>query len=147
MGIKIGKLPGPNTQAFLSLSQRLSPDMKEGGRIIAITSAGATRAIPDYAAVGASKAALEALVRHLALELAPRGITVNAICPGLVDTKALRAFQNKAQMLAWTEKRTPNGRLTAPKDVADTALFLAGPMAGMIQGQTIIVDGGYGIVG
>jgi enoyl-[acyl-carrier protein] reductase III len=135
-----------NALAFLKLAQGFAPTMPSGGRLLALTSAGATSAIDNYALVGASKAALESLVRHLAAELGPRGITVNAICPGVVDTPALEHFPNREQLLSVATMRTPNGRLATPADVADVALLLASPRAKMIQGQTIVVDGGYGIL-
>ena len=135
-----------NARAFLALTQALVPTMPSGGRVMALTSAGALRAIENYAAVGASKAAMEALVRHLAVELGPRGITVNAICPGVVDTKALTHFPNREQLLEISRVRTPNGRIATPQDVANVALLLASDLASMIQGQTISVDGGYSVL-
>ncbi len=136
-----------NAGTLLPLVQRCVPMMPEGaGKIIAVSSLGATRAIPNYTAVGASKAALESLVRHLALELAPRGINVNAISAGIVDTEALKHFPNREDLIAQTTKRTPAGRLTLPEDVADAVLFLVSPLARMIHGQTLIVDGGYSIL-
>lgn len=135
-----------NAVAFLRLAQKLAPAMPAGGRLIALTSAGATRALDNYASIGASKAALESLVRHLAVELGPRGITVNALCPGVVDTRALTHFPNRETILEMARARTPNGRIATPADVADVALFLASPQAAMIQGQTIVVDGGYSIL-
>jgi len=137
-----------NAGALIPLSQHAARLMgKEGGHIIAVSSLGAVRAIPNYAAVGASKAALESLVRHLAIELAPAGIRVNAISAGVVDTDALKHFSNRAQLLEESARRTPAGRLTEPTDVADTALFLASPLADMMIGQTVVVDGGYSIMG
>lgn len=135
-----------NATAFLRLAQKLAPTMPPGGRLLALTSAGATRALENYASIGASKAALESLVRHLALELGPKGITVNALCPGVVDTRALEHFPNRETILDMARARTPNGRIATPADVADVALFLASPAASMIQGQTIVVDGGYSIL-
>ncbi len=135
-----------NAKAFLELTTALAPSMPEGGRIMALSSAGATRAIENYAMVGASKAALEALVRHFAQALGPRGITVNALCPGVVDTGALQHFPNREQLLEVAAYRTPNGRIATPADVADVAVLLASPLARMIQGQTIAVDGGYSIL-
>lgn len=118
-----------------------------GGKIVAVSSLGAIRAIPNYTAVGASKAALESLVRHISLELAPRGININSISAGIVDTEALKHFPNREEMLSGTAARTPAGRLTAPQDVADAVLFLVSPLADMIHGQSIVVDGGYSILG
>lgn len=135
-----------NALALLKLAQGFAPTMPSGGRIMALSSAGATHAIENYALIGASKAALESLVRHLAAELGPNGITVNALCPGVVDTPALKHFPNREQLLSVAKMRTPNGRLATPKDVADVALLLASPRASMIQGQTIVIDGGYSIL-
>ena len=136
-----------NAAALLPLAQGGVPLMGDGGHIIAVSSLGARRAIPNYAAVGASKAALESLVRHLAIELAPRGVLVNAVSAGVVDTDALKHFPNRDQLLGESARRTPRGRLTEPADVADTVLFLVSPLASMMVGQTIIVDGGYSIMG
>ncbi|MBD3161884.1 MAG: enoyl-[acyl-carrier-protein] reductase FabL [Candidatus Eisenbacteria bacterium] len=136
-----------NAGTLLPLVQRAVPLMsREGGKIVAVSSLGATRAIPNYTAVGASKAALESLVRHLSLELAPQGINVNAISAGIVDTEALRHFPNRSELIETTSSRTPAGRLTEPEDVADTVLFLVSPLAKMIHGQTVVVDGGYSIL-
>jgi len=134
-----------NARALLTLTQNAMLCMTEGGRIIAVSSLGAVRAIENYAAVGASKAAMESLVRHLAVELGPRGIRVNVISAGAVDTEALKRFPNRAEILDITREKTPLGRLTTPDDVADVALFLCSDLATMIQGQTVVVDGGYSI--
>lgn len=134
-----------NARALLTLTQEAVPIMPEGGRIIAVSSLGAARAIENYTAVGASKAALESLVRHLAVELGPRKITVNTISAGAVDTEALKKFPNRGEILDATLKRTPLGALTTPEDVADLALFLCSDLAKMIHGQTVVVDGGYSI--
>ena len=132
-----------NAAALLPLVQRAVPLMADGGQVIAVSSLGAVRAIPQYAAVGASKAALESLVRHLAVELAPRGIRVNAVSAGVVDTDALKHFPNRAQILEERARRTPAGRLVEPDDVADVVLWLASSLSHMVIGQTITVDGGY----
>ncbi len=136
-----------NARALLLLAQQVVPMMGTGGRIIAVSSIGATRAIPNYTVVGASKAALESLVRHLAVEFGPLGITVNTISAGVVDTDALKKFPNREAILSASMARTPLGRLTTPEDVADVALLLCSPLAGMIHGQTVVVDGGYAIHG
>lgn len=136
-----------NAAALLSLAQHSLPLMEgRDGSIVAVSSLGAVRAIPNYAAVGASKAALESLVRHLAVELAPRGIRVNAISAGVVDTDALKHFPNREQLLSESARRTPAGRLIEPKDVADSVLFLVSPLAKMVIGETLVVDGGYSVV-
>lgn len=137
-----------NAGALLSLAQHCATLMAgRGGHIVAVSSLGAVRAIPNYAAVGASKAALESLVRHLAIELAPRGVRVNAISAGVVDTDALKHFPNRTQLLEESARRTPAGRLTEPADVAQAVLFLVSPLASQMVGQTIVVDGGYSIMG
>ena len=136
-----------NARALLTLIQHGVPLMKRGSRVIAVSSLGAIRAIENYTAVGASKAALESLVRHLAVELGRMGINVNTVSAGAVDTDALKHFPNREQILAAAMERTPLGRLTTPDDVADIALFLCSNLATMIQGQVITVDGGYAIRG
>jgi enoyl-[acyl-carrier protein] reductase III len=137
-----------NAGALLSLAQHCATLMAgRGGHIVAVSSLGAVRAIPNYAAVGASKAALESLVRHLAIELAPKGVRVNAISAGVVDTDALKHFPNRTQLLEESARRTPAGRLTEPADVAQAVLFLVSPLASQMVGQTIVVDGGYSIMG
>jgi enoyl-[acyl-carrier protein] reductase III len=136
-----------NAKTLLTLTQGLvcgaEPLMGAGGRIVALSSLGAERAIPMYAAVGASKAAMESLARNLALELGPTGITVNVVSPGVVVTRALDHFPNRDQLIEVAKARTPLGRLTKPEDVPGIVLFLASDEAGMISGQTIHVDGGY----
>lgn len=136
-----------NARALLTLVQRALPLMGSGARVMAVSSLGSVRAIENYTTVGASKAALESLVRHLAVELGPRGINVNTISAGAVDTDALKHFPNREEILRAAIERTPLGRLTTPGDVADVALFLCSDLAGMIQGQVITVDGGYAIRG
>lgn len=136
-----------NARAFISLAQRAIPLMgDQGGAIVAVSSLGATHAIPFYGAVGASKAALEALVRHLAIENAAKGIRVNVVSGGAVDTDALKFFPNREEILAESLKSTPAGRLVTPDDMADVVLFLVSPLAAMVHGQTLIVDGGRSIV-
>jgi enoyl-[acyl-carrier protein] reductase III len=137
-----------NAGALLSLAQHAVTLMgPKGGHIVAVSSLGAVRAIPNYAAVGASKAALESLVRHLAIELAPRGVRVNALSAGVVDTDALKHFPNRLQILEESARRTPAGRITEPSDVAQAVLFLVSPLSSMMVGQTVVVDGGYSIMG
>lgn len=136
-----------NAGTLLPLTQHSLPLMgDEGGHIIAVSSLGSVRALPNYAAVGASKAALESLIRHLAVELAAKNIKVNAVSAGVVDTDALKHFPNRDQMLYASRAKTPTGRLTTPDDVANTVLFLCSHLATQIQGQTIVVDGGYSIL-
>lgn len=118
-----------------------------GGRILALSSAGAHVAWPAYGAVSAAKAALEAHVRQLALELAPRGMTANALCPGVCDTPALRKIPGWERLLADAQTRNPHGRATTPDDVARVVAFFAGDGAAWINGVVLPVDGGEGIAG
>lgn len=134
-----------NARALLTLVQQAVPLMPLGGRIMAVSSLGSVRAVENYTAVGASKAALESLVRHMAVELGPKGINVNTISAGAVDTEALKKFPNRQIILDTALARTPLGRLTTPGDVADVSLFLCSELAKMISGQTLVVDGGYSI--
>jgi enoyl-[acyl-carrier protein] reductase III len=115
------------------------------GRIVNISSLGSGRVLKNYAAVGISKAALEALTRYLAVELAPLGIAVNAVAGGLVETDALRHFDRRDAMLADARARTPAGRMLQPDDLTAAILFLLSPQARMIVGQTLIVDGGFSL--
>jgi enoyl-[acyl-carrier protein] reductase III len=118
---------------------------RRGGAIVSLSSPGSFRVLPDYVVVGASKAALEALTRYLAIELAPLGIVVNAVSPGIVATDALRHFDasRDGTVLEAALRATPAGRLVTPDDVAAVVAFLCTPEACMIRGQTILVDGGY----
>jgi enoyl-[acyl-carrier protein] reductase III len=121
--------------------------MSAGGRVMALSSLGAHRAIPNYAFIGASKAALEALVRSLSLELAGAGITANTISAGVVDTDALKHFPNRTQLLDEYQSHSLAARPLMPEDVANVIYLLCLPEAAMINGQTIVVDAGYSIVG
>ena len=136
-----------NALALNLLATALAPHMPRGGRLIALSSLGAARALPDYAFVGASKAALEALVRSLALELGGRGITVNTVRAGIVDTEALRVFPQRDALLAGFAARAPLGPTLSPADVAGAVYLLCLPEAALITGQTLVVDGGYSIAG
>jgi enoyl-[acyl-carrier protein] reductase III len=135
-----------NARAFFTLARHAAPRMQPGSSIVAISSLGSRRVLDNYVLVGASKAALEALVRYLAVELSPKDIHVNAVSAGLVETGALEYFPDRDQMLASYRERTPAGRLVEPRDVAEVVCFLASPAAGMIRGQTVVVDGGYSVV-
>ncbi len=113
------------------------------GRIVALSSIGAERVLKDYASVGTSKAALEAMCRQLACELGPRGVNVNVVRCGLCDTGILNYVPERARIIAETLARTPAGRLVLPEDVAELVLFALAPEARMITGQILNVDGGY----
>ncbi len=121
--------------------------MSAGGRVVALSSLGAERAIPNYAFIGASKAALEALVRSLSLELAPYGINVNTVSAGVVDTDALKYFPNREQLLAEYQAHSLADRPLTPQDVANAIYLLCLPEAAMINGHTLFVDAGYSRVG
>ena len=121
--------------------------MSAGSRVVALSSLGAHRAIPNYAFIGASKAALEALVRSLSLELAEAGISVNTVSAGVVDTDALKHFPNREQLLDEYQAHSLAARPLTPQDVANAVYLLCLPEAEMIKGQTIFVDAGYSIVG
>ena len=133
-----------NARALLSLARAAAPSMPEGSSIVAISSLGSSRVLPNYILVGTSKAALEALVRYLAVELAPRGIRVNTVSAGVVETEALDHFPNREEMLE-LGRQTPAGRMVEPGDVADAVLFLTSPQAAMVVGHTLVVDGGYSL--
>jgi enoyl-[acyl-carrier protein] reductase III len=135
-----------NARALLGLARAAAPSMRPGSSIVGISSLGSTRVLENYGLVGTSKAALESLVRYLAVELAPRGIRVNAVSAGVVETQALDHFPNRQQMLEMAQTRTPAGRMVEPNDVADVVTFLCSPAAAMICGQTVIVDGGYSLL-
>lgn len=121
--------------------------MPKGGRVIALSSLGAHRAIPNYAFIGASKAALEALVRSLSLELAVFGITVNTVSAGVVDTDALKHFPNREQLLDEYQAHSLSDRPLLAQDVADAVYLLCLPEASMINAHTLFVDAGYSRVG
>ena len=135
-----------NSRALLSLARACAPDMKPGSSIVGVSSPGSTRVLDNYILVGTSKAALESVVRYLAVELAPRGIRVNAVSAGVVETEALDHFPNREQMLRAAQQRTPAGRMVEPDDVASAVAFLCSPDAAMVCGHTLIVDGGYSLL-
>jgi enoyl-[acyl-carrier protein] reductase III len=134
-----------NARALLQLARVAAPQMQPGASIVAISSLGAQRVLENYILVGTSKAALESLVRYLAVELAPRGIRVNAVSGGVVETGALDHFPNREEMLK-AGAANPVGRLVEPDDIAGAVAFLCSPDAGMVCGQTLIVDGGFSLL-
>lgn len=135
-----------NARSLLFCAQQAVPLMQRNGagHIISISSPGSERVLPDYVVVGASKAALEALTRYLAVELAPQNIHVNAVSPGVVETDALQHFASlkDEDIIPKAIAATPAGRLVKPEDVAGVVNLLCSKDAAMIHGQTIIVDGG-----
>ena len=132
-----------NARALLSLVRVAAPQMPAGSSIVAISSLGSQRVLDNYSLIGTSKAALEALVRYLAVELAPE-IRVNAVSAGVVETGALDHFPNRDEMLRMGAAN-PVGRLVAPEDVAGAVAFLCSPDAEMVRGHVLVVDGGFSL--
>jgi enoyl-[acyl-carrier protein] reductase III len=137
-----------NARSVLIGAQATVPYMKQAGwgRILSITSFGSRRVLPEYSAVGVSKAAIEAVTRYLAVELAPFNIVANCISPGVVITGALDFFPSKTQIIEHATQRTPAPRLVTPEDVGELAAWLCSDAAAMIVGQTIEIDGGYSLL-
>ena len=121
--------------------------MRDWGRIFAMTSGGSTRAIESYGAVSAAKACLEAYIRQLAVELAPRGITANAIRAGVTDTPAARMIPGSERLFSEAKRRNPAQRLTTPADVAAFIALLSRPESQWVSGNVINVDAGEEISG
>lgn len=135
-----------NVQAMLWLCQQVVPQMISGGKIIAISSIGSIRTIPYYGILGPTKAALESLVRYLAVELRPKGINVNAVSGGFIQTDALNTFPNIESLIEAAIKRTPAGRIGQPEDIASIVGFLVSDQADWICGQIILADGGFSLL-
>ena len=135
-----------NARALLLLAREAVPMMEgRGGKIISITSMGSSRYIPMYGAVGASKAALETITRYLAMELADKGINVNAVAAGVLDTDSLKRVPNREDLLADARSFTPMGRLAQPEDIAKVVALLCSEDANWICGQVIGADGGHAL--
>lgn len=137
-----------NSKALLFCAQEAAKRMEKvgGGKIVSISSLGSIRYLENYTAVGVSKAALESLTRYLAVELAAKNISVNAVSGGAVDTDALKHFPNREELLADAAAKTPAGRAVEPMDIVNAVMFLLSPKADMIRGQTIVVDGGRSLL-
>ncbi len=134
-----------NAKAFLLCAQRAAKLMEgRAGKMVSISSLGSSFVWPTYAVVGVSKAALEALTRYLAIEMAPRGICVNAVSASAVNTEALK-FYIKEGLVKDIKQTTPAGRMVTPEDVANVVAFLCSEDAFMVRGQTVIVDGGTSV--
>lgn len=135
-----------NVRAFFQLVKLLMTSFSKGSSIVAVSSWGSTRALPCYSLVGSSKGGLEALARHMAAELAPRGIRINILTAGAVLTDAWKAMPDSEARIAETIRRTPAGRLVTTEEIAYGAQFLCSDAATGITGQTLVVDGGMGIM-
>ncbi|MGC2639239.1 MAG: SDR family oxidoreductase [Acidobacteriaceae bacterium] len=135
-----------NVRAFLKLVRIVRPRLSAGSSIIAVSSMGATRVLPSYSLVGSSKGALESMARHFAVELAPAGIRVNILTAGAVLTDAWKAMPDTERRLAETIRRTPSGRLVTAEEVAWAAQFLCSDASSGMIGQTLVIDGGAGVV-
>jgi enoyl-[acyl-carrier protein] reductase III len=136
-----------NARAIVFLAQAAVPHMEArgGGAIIGMSSLGSFRVLENYTLVGVSKAALEAAIRYLAVELAPLGIRVNGVSGAVVETGALQHFPNRDAMLRDGAEKTPAGRILVPQDLANAVAWLASAESSMVIGQTLIVDGGYSL--
>ncbi len=134
-----------NVRVFFELMKALADRFSKGASVVAISSVGAVRALPYYSLVGSSKGALEALARHLAVELAPRGVRVNILAPGAVATEAWKGIPDGEARIAAAIDRTPTGRVVTPEEVATAAQFLCSQAASGIVGHTLVVDGGAAI--
>jgi enoyl-[acyl-carrier protein] reductase III len=136
-----------NARAFLLGSQMAGEIMREngGGRIIGISSLGSQFYVPNYSGLGVAKAAMEALARYLAVEMAPWGINVNVVCGGFIDTPTMHLAPNYHEMVDYVRDHTPEKRLGQPEDLAGVVSFLCTPDSDWIRGQTLIVDGGFSL--
>ncbi len=144
--VQLNRVIQIHSTAFIVCVQEASKLMKtNGGKIVAVSSLGSQRYVTDYVAVGMAKAAVEAAVRYLAVELAPKGIRVNAVSGGAIDTDGLKVFPNYEARKHECELRTPLGRLGRPEDIARIVVFLCKEDSSWICGQTIIADGGLSL--
>jgi enoyl-[acyl-carrier protein] reductase III len=134
-----------NASAFLLGSQLAADLMPRGGRMVGVSSLGSRFCLPGYGALGAAKAMMETAARYLAVELAPRGINVNVICGGMIDTDSTRALPDFAAVAGQVARGTPMRRVGAPADLARVITFLCSEDADWIRGQTLIADGGYSL--
>ena len=143
--IQIDHVLEANVKAFVLCAQEASKVMRKGGKIIALSSLGSHRYFEDYGSMGMAKASVEAAVRYLAVELAGKGIQVNAVSAGPVDTDSIKAFSSYERRRAETIALTPTRRIAVPDDIAGIITFLCTPKSGWITGQTILADGGLSL--
>jgi len=134
-----------NARAFLLCVQKVAPLMP-AGKIVALSSLGSQRVVPNYGAMGPTKSALEAMIKYLAVELAPVGIQVNGVSGGFIQTDSITKFPEAEKFIEEVRRRTPAQRLGAPDDIAGVVMFLLSPAASWIYGQTIVADGGLSLL-
>jgi enoyl-[acyl-carrier protein] reductase III len=134
-----------NARAFLAGAQRAARLMTDGGSIVALSSLGSSYYTPGYLALGAAKAAIESMVRYLAVELAPQNINVNTVCGGLIETDTVKMHPDYERLREHVTAKTPAGRIGRPDDLAAVVAFLCSPAAAWIRGQTIVADGGFSL--
>jgi enoyl-[acyl-carrier protein] reductase III len=136
-----------NAESFLIGAQLAAAIMKKngGGRIVALSSLGSRYFIPNYAALGAAKSAIENLARYFAFEMAPAGINVNVVCGGLIDTESMKMHPDYKLITKEIALRTPVGRIGTPEDLAGIVAFLCSAESDWIRGQTLIADGGFSL--
>lgn len=134
-----------NTRGFLNCVQECIPLMEQGGKIVAVSSLGSQRVLPNYGAMGPTKAALETTVKYLAAELAMENIQVNCVSGGFVDTDSIKNFPEHEKLIQNVISKTPANRLGKPEDIAEAVAFLISPAAEFIYGQVIVVDGGLSL--
>lgn len=146
-GRHVDKTMSLTVQGFLDLVRLATPHMNDGGRVMAVSGWDSFRVLPGHGLLGAAKAAMETLVKYLAIELAKDRITTVGVCPGPIDTDSFRYYAGEAwedyarQWLA----QTPSGAYPTPDEVADVMVYLVSPASAAINGQTIVVDGGLSL--
>jgi enoyl-[acyl-carrier protein] reductase III len=146
-GHHIEKTMGITVQGFLDLVRLSTPHMPRGGRVVAVSGWDSFRALPGHGLLGAAKAAMETLVKYLAIELGPNGITTVGVCPGPVDTDSFRYYAG--DQWDWYERNwlsmTPTGKFPTPEEVAEVMAFFCAPESAVVNGQTIVVDSGLSL--
>ena len=135
-----------NVRAFFDLIVRLQHQLSNGASVVALSSEGAVRAAPNYTLVGASKGALESLCRHLAVDMADRGVRFNILSPGSVLTDSWKVFDNWEERIARVKSKIPGNELVALEEIASVALFLCSDASKGMNGHSLVVDRGERIV-
>jgi enoyl-[acyl-carrier protein] reductase III len=143
----IDKTMAITVQGFLELVRSATPHMPNGGRVMAVSGWDSFRMLPGHGLLGAAKAAMETLVKYLAIELGPNGITTVGVCPGPIDTDSFRYYVG--DQWDWYERNwlamTPSGHFPTPDEVAEIMAFFCSPLSAAVNGQTIVVDGGLSV--